>query len=272
MDRRDAIAFKIATSPVNLPKKRTLALLKFLEKKYPLNYYDIKRQIVLHFIRSNQFFDATMTLALLCIKFRETRDIELLLCITFFQDNSEFYFNDMNFFEFIEDPKEKKFLKALYDKLQQYKFIIDYERLLSNDKESHQIINNINGNCTSINEYKYHDIYMDLVHNINQGKIDKALTLSFKIFKVATYFDTIQFMVVNEKINILFKLSKKSPFFVKYYEEAVNKVTQSLLDVLEIIILTKSEVFIENFVKILKKRTNEHKKYIEGYSKDDFEL
>ncbi|ELA41211.1 uncharacterized protein VICG_01700 [Vittaforma corneae ATCC 50505] len=213
-----------------------------------------------------------MALAFLCIKFKKFQDFGLLLCITFLQNNFSFYFKDMSFFEIIEDSEEKNFLKTLCDKLEQYKFIVDYERFLSSNPNNQRPCQ-INESNTFSTEYKYHNIYIDLIHNINQGQIDKALTLSFEIFNVSTYFDSIQFMIANEKVDLLFNLSMKNVFFVKYYKEVIKKISKSLINVLEVIILTKSEVFAEGFINLLQKYTDKDKsKCTEKYSKDDLDI
>lgn len=256
MDRKDMVSLKFAMLPINMQKKGTRQLLEALERKYPTDY-NIKKQLVLYFVENQRFSKALVRIGFLALKYRKFEDLGLLLCLSFEKNRLTFYFGDLNLLEKIDDEDEKAFLKTAYEKLRDYRFELDYNRLfdckrISKFKMPHIFIAN-ESKYEYKYEYKYHQTYVEAIENVAKGNIKRALDLTLDAFNVSTYFDAIQFMIENEKIDLLGCLSKRSLFFKKYYKATRKRINQSLVTVLNTIILLKSKVLLEKFSNLLKR-------------------
>lgn len=251
MNKNDLIAFKIATLPINIDKDSTHNLLKKLEIKYPENY-EIKRQIALWQVENGCFETGIIKMSFLCVKFKKFTDFALLFSITFFKGTFKFYFEEMNFIEMVKSREERDFLKKTYEKLLKYecKFKIP-KRAIENCNLEYLNMNkdNIYGN-----EYQFNIKYRNIIKNINKGKIKEALEQSILLFSTKTIFDSIQMMVDNEKIELLYQFSRKNQFFSKYYQLLQEKMHKSFIKVFETAILIKSDEMINNLADLLEEK------------------
>lgn len=264
MEKRDAIFFKLATMPPNLTKKFTLPLLEHLEKKYPANY-DVKRQIALHLVESEHFSDAIARLLFLCVKHKKFCDVALLMSITFFQGTLKFYFGDMGLLAVLQDPSERALIRGVYELIQKYQFSIDLERPL---RRNHLQARGP-GHTSPLNEYEYNRVYSKVIERVDQGDIAGALALTQEIFRVGTHSDSIQFMVENEKVDLLFQLSSASRFFRKYYDMVVERIHRNMVSALEVVILNRSKKLVRRFLKIFKRKRESGTRGMRGVRDDE---
>ncbi|KAM0681053.1 hypothetical protein GINT2_000836 [Glugoides intestinalis] len=254
MKKKDKIAFKIATMPINMKKATTYQLLKALEKKYPANY-EVKKGIINYFIDNDMLKEAEEKQVQVCLKYRKFEDFCCLIALSFFIGKMQFLVFDIRILDWVISEKDKEVLERISEILRKYTLEIAPEKFIG---ELVPIEDNIV--FSRANEYAFNNLYSNILSNIRENEFFAALLDIKRAFKSLNIIEALQLLISKEKIEILDCLSRKSLFFEKYYIECANVISKGLIRPLETMLLIKSEAAVVEFVKMLKEKKVDIKK------------
>lgn len=98
---------------------------------------------------------------------------------------------------------------------------------------------------------EFNILYTVALQKIKDKKIATGLDLLLVAYNVGSHFELLEFLKGHEKMEVLYFLSRASPIFQKYYDEAMQAIKNAKTQVLHLLMLKKCPVLIEELIETL---------------------